>query len=246
MKLSGTQILERRIMRRFAKGCKRYDLLSDGDRILIAVSGGKDSLSLLDILARRAKVFRPHFEIIAAHVRIGNVDYESDAAALADFAHERGVRLITLETSFAEQPESRKTVCFLCSWNRRKALFRAAQELNCNKIALGHHQDDILHTLLLNLLFEGRFATMPVRLEMRKMPLTIIRPLCMVPEADLREYAEAQGFPRQKRLCPYEKATQRAVVRRLFAEMEQINPETRFSMWNALDKAGKLTEGISI
>lgn len=240
--LTPFQTLERRIWRNFAKGCKHYALLSDNDRILVAVSGGKDSLTLLDFLARRAKIYRPRIEIVAAHVRMANIPYETDAATLADFARARGVRLVTLEASFSIQSDSRKNVCFLCSWNRRKALFNAARQLNCNKIALGHHQDDILHTLLLNLLYEGRFSTMPVRIEMEKFPVTIIRPLGMVREADVQAYAEAQHFPQQKRLCPYEKATQRAVVRELFSKMEQINPETRFSMWNALDKCGKLTE----
>ena len=135
-----------------------------------------------------------------------------------------------------------KQPCFLCSWNRRKEMFNLAQELGCNKIALGHHQDDILHTALMNLCFQSRFASMPARLKMRKMPLTIIRPLCMIQEKDIKAYAELQGYQKQQKLCPYETDSHRTDIKRLFDEMEQINPETRFSIWRALNADGKLVE----
>ena len=121
-------------------------------------------------------------------------------------------------------------------------LFLKAQELGCNKIALGHHQDDILHTALMNQMFQGHFSTMPARLTMRKMPITIIRPLCMEEEADIRRYAETNGYEKQKKLCPYETDSHRSTVAHLFEEMERIAPEARFSMWNALKAEGKLVE----
>ena len=92
-----------------------------------------------------------------------------------------------------------KQPCFLCSWMRRKEMFNLAQELGCNKIALGHHQDDILHTALMNLTFQGRFGSMPARLKLRKMPLTIIRPLCIIEEQDIKVYAELQGYQKQQK-----------------------------------------------
>jgi tRNA(Ile)-lysidine synthase TilS/MesJ len=125
---------------------------------------------------------------------------------------------------------------------RRKELFNLAQELGCNKIALGHHQDDILHTALMNLTFQGRFGSMPALLKMRKMPLTIIRPLCMMEEKDIKAYADLHGYQKQAKLCPYETDSHRTDIRRLYEEIERMNPEARYSIWNALNADSKLIE----
>ena len=125
--------------------------------------------------------------------------------------------------------------CFLCSWQRRKQLFNLAQELGCKKIALGHHQDDMIHTALMNLTFQGHFSSMPPSLKMEKMPLTIIRPLCLCEEADIMEYAAQQGYQKQLKQCPYEHDTNRTSVQGLLERMQQLNPEARHSIWNALE-----------
>ena len=135
-----------------------------------------------------------------------------------------------------------KQPCFLCSWMRRKEMFNLAQELGCNKIALGHHQDDLIHTALMNLTFQGRFDTMPASLKMRKMPLTIIRPLCMIEESDIKAYAEIRGYQKQTKLCPYESDSNRTEIKGLYNAIEQINPEARFSIWRALNADNKLIE----
>jgi tRNA(Ile)-lysidine synthase TilS/MesJ len=121
-------------------------------------------------------------------------------------------------------------------------MFNLAQQLGCNKIALGHHQDDLLTTTLMNLVYQGRFDTMPALLKMRKMPLSIIRPLCMVEESDISRYAELRGYEKQVKRCPYEHETNRTEMERLFREIEQKNPDARHSMWNALNRDNKLTE----
>jgi tRNA(Ile)-lysidine synthase TilS/MesJ len=150
------------------------------------------------------------------------------------------------KSSMTDVPSSirrkQKQPCFLCSWNRRKQLFNIAQELGCNKIALGHHQDDIIHTALLNLTFQSHFATMPVRLKMRKMPLTIIRPLCLIQESDIQRYAEIQGYQKQKKLCPYETNSHRTDIKDIYAQLERLNPEVRYNIWGALEADNKLTE----
>lgn len=236
------QILERRIWRHFNKGLTQYQLLEDGDHILLGISGGKDSLALLEFMAKRARIHRPQIKLTALHVRMENIAYESDTNYLEEFAAKQNVRLIVRGTSFDPNTDTRKTPCFLCSWNRRKMLFTTAQELGCNKIALGHHQDDILHTMLLNLSFQGQFSTMPARLQMRKFAMTIIRPLCMVHEKDLTAWAEAQGYRKQKKLCPYETDSHRSDFKQLFQQIEQLAPEARYSMWNALEQENKLIE----
>lgn len=232
--------VKERIQRRFGRAVGQYGLIDDGDRILVGLSGGKDSLCLLELLARRSRIQRPQFTVEALHVRMENISYETDTSYLQHFCDELGVPLHVVTTSFV--PSDKKPPCFLCSWQRRKQLFNLAQQLNCNKIALGHHQDDIIHTALMNLTFQGQFSTMPALLRMQKMPLTIIRPLCLVEEADIRTYAEEQGYEKQLKQCPYEHATNRTDIQNLFDRMQQLNPEARYSVWNALETAGKLTE----
>lgn len=234
--------LEQRLWRQFQRALAQYQLIEDGDKILVALSGGKDSLCLLELLAKRSRIQYPRFCVEALHVRMENVRYETDTSYLERFCAQAGVPLHIRTTRFEQQADSKKPTCFLCSWYRRKEMFNLAQQLGCNKIALGHHQDDILHTALMNLLYQGHFSTMPVKLRMRKMPLTIIRPLCLETEADIRRYAELQHYEKQIKLCPYETASNRTEVRRLFEQAEQANPDVRYSMWSALEAADKLIE----
>ena len=221
---------------------RTYHLIDDGDRILVALSGGKDSLCLLDLLAQRQRIFMPRFSIEAIHIRMENIDYETDTYYLEEFCRQRNVNLHVVNTSFDASTDKRKSPCFLCSWNRRKQMFNLAQEIGCNKIALGHHMDDLIHTALMNECFQGRFDTMPVFLQMKKMPLAIIRPLCLCHESDIKAYAEQEGYQKQRKLCPYEKESYRTDIQQIFHQMESLNPEARYSIWNALEREGKLVE----
>ena len=243
--------LEHRLKERFVKAMATYHLIEDDDRILVGLSGGKDSLLLTELLANRAKIDHPRFSVEALHVRMENIQYETDTSYLQQFCDEQGVKLHLRTTRFeigeetvndARDARRQKQPCFLCSWMRRKEMFNLAQELGCNKIALGHHQDDLLHTALMNLTFQGRFDTMPARLKMHKMPLTMIRPLCLIEEADIKAYAEIKGYQKQKKICPYETNSHRTDIKRLYDEIEQINPEARYSIWRALNAENKLIE----
>ena len=246
--------LEKRLNERFVKAFATYRLLEDNDHVLVGLSGGKDSLLLTELLAKRSRIKHPQFKVQAVHVRMENVSYETSTDYLQQFCNNLGVPIHMVTTHFEEadndhrladseqqRPKS-KPACFLCSWYRRKALFNLAQELGCNKIALGHHRDDIIHTTLMNLVFQGRFGTMPALLKMRKMPLTIIRPLCLIDEADILRYAELCGYEKVKKSCPYEHDTNRTAIADLYADMERMNPEARYSIWKALEQEGKLTE----
>ena len=252
--------LEHRLKELFIKAMATYHLIEDDDRILVGLSGGKDSLCLLELMAKRAKIQHPRFSVEALHVRMENIHYETDTTYLQQFCDNLDVRLHVRTTRFEVEPSIESTAvaqqstetaarlrkqkqpCFLCSWMRRKEMFNLAQELGCNKIALGHHQDDLIHTTLMNLTFQGRFDAMPARLKMRKMPLTIIRPLCMIPEQDIKAFAEIRGYQQQTKRCPYENDSHRTDIKCLYDAMEQMNPEARCSIWRALNAANKLIQ----
>lgn len=229
------QQLEHRLQKLFEQALKRYSLIEDGDRILVGLSGGKDSMALLEFLSRRSRIFRPRFTVVAAYVRMTNIPYQNDEAFLSDFAREHDTPLHIVETSFSDT-DGNRSPCFLCSWNRRKMLFSTAQELGCNKIALGHHRDDLMQTALMNLTYEGRFSTMPPRMTMDKFPVEIIRPLCLMRESDLLLYAQQRNFVRQKRQCPYENDSRRADMKRMVERFEELNPEFAYTFFTALER----------
>lgn len=233
------EILCRKITQRFHKACADYGLLEDGDRVLIGLSGGKDSLALTELLGRRSKIYKPRFTVTALHVRVKERDYQTDLSYLESFCAEAGVPLIVRDTEIGEPPANAKAnanadPCFLCAWYRRKTLFNVAQELGCNKIAFGHHRDDVLETLLMNLIYQGAFATMPPMLQLDKMPIRIIRPLCLIDEADLIAYAAERGYQKQTKLCPFEHVSSRAQVKQLLADIKTLNPEAADSIFAAM------------
>ena len=242
-----------RLTRRFHKACAEYGLIADGDHILIGLSGGKDSLALVELLGRRAKIYKPRFSVSAIHVRVKERDYRSDIGYLESFCKEAGVPFLVRDTEIGGLVESRKSKvesplvesqkskvesttnpCFLCSWYRRKVLFNTAQELGCNKIAFGHHRDDLLETMLMNLIYQGTFATMPPKLQLEKMPLQIIRPLCLIDEADLIRYAALRQYERQPKLCPFEHVSARERANGLLEQIRALNPEAADTMYAAM------------
>ena len=246
MKPTEEQKLEAKLMRRYRKALKEFELIEDGDRVLIGLSGGKDSLFLVEMLGRQQAINRPKIEVHAIHIRMQNIRYESDTRYLEDFCQRFGVKLHLVTTNFDMTTDNRKSPCFLCSWNRRKQMFKLAQDEGFNKIALGHHQDDIIHTALMNEFFQGRYDTMPAILRMEKMPLSIIRPLCLMKESDIRKYASLSAYRQQRKICPYDKATNRETVAEIFRKIEDLNPEARHSIWNAIQRAGLLVKSGDI
>lgn len=228
------EIAIRRIERRFSKGVVQYGLIEEGDKILIGLSGGKDSLALVELLGRRARILKPRFSVVAVHVVMKNIPYQSDLEYLRAHAEAFGIPLVVSETSFDATTDTRKSPCFLCSWNRRKALFTVAKEQGCNKIALGHHMDDILETLLMNITYQGAFSTMPPRLVMKKFDMTIIRPMCLVHESDLIELAAFHDYHKQVKNCPYESQSSRSDMKGVLRQLEMMNPEARYSLWGSM------------
>ena len=231
-----------RLTKRFHKACADYSLIADGDHILIGLSGGKDSLLLTELLGRRAQIYVPKFKVTALHVRVKERDYHTDLSYLESFCKEANVPLLVRDVEITNEGVNELTnervakanPCFLCSWYRRKTLFNVAQEIGCNKIAFGHHRDDVAETLLMNLIFQGTFATMPPILQLDKMPLQLIRPLCLIDEADIIRYAEMRGYQKQPKLCPFEHVSSREKVKKILADIKALNPEAIDSLYGAL------------
>ena len=225
--------LRNRLTKRFHKACADYGLIADGDHILVGLSGGKDSLALVEFLGKRAQIYVPRFKVTAVYIRLKERSYQSDIDYLQDFCARVRVPFIVRDTEIGA--EEKKDPCFLCSWYRRKALFDVAKELGCNKIALGHHKDDLVETLLMNLIFQGSIATIPPLLQMEKMPLQMIRPLCLIEEKEIQRYAELSQYEKQTKLCPLEKVSSRAEVKELLKQLETLNPNVRDSIWGAME-----------
>ena len=226
------------IVKKFHKACADYGLIADGDHILVGLSGGKDSLALVELLGQRAQIYKPRFRVTALHVRVKERAYESDLSYLQSFCDAAQVPFIVRDVEIearGERLEAKETnPCFLCSWYRRKTLFNVAQELGCNKIALGHHRDDLLETLLMNLIYQGAVATMPPILQLDKMPIQIIRPLCLIDEADLIAHAQEKGYQKQPHLCPFEHVSSREKVKGLLAQIKALHPEAADTMYAAM------------
>ncbi len=224
-----------KIQSKVKKAINDYQLIDNDDHILIGLSGGKDSLALVELLGERMKIFVPRFKLTAVHISVENISYQSDLEYLKNHAAQFGIPFVHYTTKFDDSTDTRKSTCFLCSWYRRKTLFKLAKKLHCNKIALGHHLDDIAETLLLNLVYQGSFGTMPPKLKMDKFNMTIIRPLALVTEKEMKEMEQIRAYHKQVKNCPHEKDSSRRDAKNLLTELEKWNPDVRQSIWGAME-----------
>lgn len=224
-----------RLERCVTKCIREYALINDGDSVLIGLSGGKDSLALTELLARRSRIFAPKFRLKALHVMIDGVGYVSDTEYLGNFCKNLGIEFYVKKCSIDFSKDKRKSPCFLCSWYRRKVLFDFAKETECNKIALGHHRDDIIATLLMNMSFQGSFSTMPPLLNMNKFDMRIIRPLALMDECDINALAILNGYKTQIKRCPNERSSYRKDMRELIEKLSEMNPNAKSNIWKAME-----------
>ena len=225
--------------RKLKKAIREYGLIADNDHILIGLSGGKDSLALVELLGEQMKIFMPRFTATAVHVSVENIPYRADLDFLENFAGKYNIPFVHRTTSYDQSTDTRKSPCFLCSWNRRKVLFDTAKELGCNKIALGHHLDDIVETLLLNMFYQGTMGTIPPLLKMNKFDMTLIRPLALIPEQNLQHWADMRNYPKQIKNCPYEKESSRTKIKNLVHQLEELHPSVRQNIWAAMENIQK-------
>ena len=229
--------LEKSLLSHVGRAIRDWNLVENGDRIMVGLSGGKDSyalMHLLDVLRRRAPV---HFELVGVNLDQGHPGF--DQGVIDGWLKERGFasRMLKEDTYsivLDKIPEG-KTYCPLCSRLRRGILYDAAVELGCSKIALGHHRDDLIETLLLNLFFAGQLKAMPAKLRSDDGRNTVIRPLCYAPEEDLAEFAELMKFPILPcDLCGSQENLQRKQIKNLLTTLEAAHPNLKSSLLNAL------------
>ncbi|MFH1847802.1 MAG: ATP-binding protein [Candidatus Omnitrophota bacterium] len=223
------------LSKKIGKAITDYGLIKDKDRILVAVSGGKDSLSLLQILQNRKRFVPIDYELVACHVQ---TDYRCKGCVhteiLERFFRKAGCEFRIKKIKILGM--DKKASCFWCSWNRRKALFETAQEMKCSKIAFGHHKDDAVETLLLNLFFNGEFSSMPAILSMFGGKIQIIRPLIYAEESEIRRFAALAKFPENICKCPNSLTSNRHKIKGMVSEIKKVCPHVKTNLFRSMDR----------
>jgi len=225
-----------RVLKRFVgRAIHRYGMIRKDDRILVGLSGGMDSLTLMWILSdlqRRAPV---SYDLLAVHVDPGFSGGFSER--LMEYCRKMGYRLRVEKTSdgpLAHSAENRENPCFLCSRLRRKRLFEIAEETGCNKIALGHNKDDLIQTLFINMFYAGEIGTMAPVQSFFENRFTVIRPLAYTEERTIRWFAGRQGFPAFVNPCPSAGRTKRSEIKTLLESLYRKNPKIKGNIFRSM------------
>lgn len=230
--------LEAQIAKKATRAITDHGLIEDGDRIMVGLSGGKDSwalMQILDVLRQRAPI---RFSLVALTVDSGYEGFRGDqiAEACAARGWEHHMQRTTIGEVIDDLLDPADTPCSLCARLRRGVLYRLATQLGANKIALGHHADDLIETLLLNVFFAGALKAMPARLVSDDGRHVVIRPLAYVTEDEARRYTKSYALPIVGCACPAcgDLSLQRQRIKRLIFELEREHPNTKSSMLRAL------------
>ena len=213
-----------------------YNMIEAGDKVLVGVSGGTDSLALLDLL-NAPMVYVPPFSIIAVNIDHGFDPTYSGYKSLEKYLRENDIKHYIEKTDIGPLSLSdynKKNPCFLCSRLRRKRIFQIAEEQGCNKIAFAHHKDDIVETLLINLFFGREISTMMPKQTIFQGRLHIIRPFAYIREDLIKKYAKEQRLPVVKNKCPTSKTSRRIYIKKLLKKLERDNKGIRDNIYKAL------------
>ena len=211
------------------------NLINNGDRVICALSGGKDSMAMLDLLAHRKKYFQPDFNLIAVYVHVENAAYNIDKTAIENFCKNIDVPFI-YHNIFLNDLRNGENRCFICSTARRSALFTLARQHNCNKIALGHNMDDVVETFMMNTIFHGKNETFTPKTALFNSEITLIRPIIEISKVETLKYSEIYNFPKIKSSCGYETVSMRAKMRQMLNYLQKINSAASKNIFNAAMK----------
>ena len=221
-------------------GCIRkadadFQLIEDGDHIAVGVSGGKDSLLLLHALSLYRKFSHKNFTVTAVTVTLGLEPF--DLSGIRTLCEELEIPFIVKETQIGEiifEYRKEKNPCALCAKMRRAVLAKTCRELGCNKLALGHHREDVLETLLMSLFYEGRLHTFHPKTLMSRTGITVIRPLVYLPEAHVKHMLKALSLPVVSSPCPADGETKRQEMKELMKKLRAIYPDASERLLHAL------------
>ncbi len=235
--MSSSSALEHKLLRRVVKTCHAYQLIEPNDRLMVCLSGGKDSYTMLSLLRLWQRQSPTKFEIVAVHLNQQQPGY--DGAPLLNYLQSIGVAFeILSEDTYSDVKaamEQGQTPCMRCSRLRRGILYTAAQRLGATKIALGHHREDTLETFLLNLVYTGKLQAMPARYQTDDGRFAVIRPLIECAELDIATYATEKAFPILPcTLCGSQPNLKRNAMGQLLEQLATLNPQVKQSMLGAL------------
>lgn len=225
----------KKIFKKTGKIIYDYELLKPNDKVLVALSGGKDSLIMLETLAEREKSLPFKIELIAVHIHIDNVGYKTNVPFLESFCSELDVPLHVDHFDIDLDQDPKKSKCFICSWNRRKRIFELTKELKCNKLAFGHHLDDALETLFMNMMYHGSISSLPQKFSMFEGRVEVIRPLLNISEEELIKFTEIRKYPKDLKSCPHEDKTKRKKTREFIEMMHQHYDRSKLNIFRAMD-----------
>ncbi len=217
------------------KGIEKYNLIKEGDKIAVGVSGGKDSVTLLKLLAEYKRFSPQKFDLVAITVNLNFTGKKTDFSPIKDLCDSLGVLYYIEETDIGEivfDVRKETNPCALCSKMRKGALNSLAKKLGCNKVALGHHADDLIDTLILSMLYEGRLSTFAPKSYLDKIGLTLIRPMIYLKEMDIKGFSKE--LPIIDSCCPANTATKRTEVKNVIKELSKLNPGVRDMIFTAL------------
>ncbi len=227
----------KRLLSHARRAVEDYDMIEDGDRIAVGISGGKDSLALLTALAWLSKFYPKKFDVIGISIDMGLEGM--DFTPVAGYCRELGVEYKIKKTEISKiifEHRKEKNPCSLCAKMRRGSLNAAAVEEGCNKVALGHHFDDVVETFMLNLFYEGRIGTFQPVTYLSRSNITVIRPLIYMPEKDIRYFCNKTELPIVTSTCPADGNTERENMKKFLHDLERENRGLRYRIFGAIQR----------
>jgi len=222
------------VHKKVGKALGDYQMIDDNDKILVAISGGEDSITLFDVLKEKQRYLPYKYSLYAVYVDFFNSNYNAD---LDKYLRENSVEYFVVKKNLISA--KKKFNCFWCSWNRRKEIFLLAKKLGCRKVALGHNLDDIVVTFLMNLFYHGEISTMPPKLEMFKGEIVLIRPLVYLTKDEIHKYVGYKNLPLLNSNCPYqtdESFQRRKYLMELINQLQTYWPNIKKNIFNSLKR----------
>jgi len=214
---------------------EEYGMVGDGNHVVVALSGGTDSMVMLEIMANRSKYLPFKISLVALHVVIEDLPGYSNQTALENFTASLGIPLqIKIVQKGATIPVKGKSKCFVCSWHRRKTIFQTVTDAHAPKLALGHHLDDITETLFLNMMNHSEFSTMPPKLTMNKGNFDIIRPLALIRKSEIIRYAHILNIKNVEVPCPYAPLNQREELKQIINSIDAFNKKAVINIYKSM------------